>query len=712
MRSKVRAASVLVQIAFRNLFASRWKTIIIGGIVLLGAYLVVLGSSLLDSIDVGMRHSIQGSLGGHLQLYRQDSKDDLAIYGGMMGPSDLRPIEDFAKLKAVLEKVPNVREIVPMGIDQAMVSTGNVFDRALEELRAAVRKRLAGDRSEEAERTYQAKKAHLQYMTGLLQQELHDARDIVDTASMSASQQKEFQTNDQDLARASAPSFWGKDFEADPLNALEFLENHVAPLSLDGGTMFINYVGTDHEAFRRAFDRMELVAGSWVPPGKRGALVGTYYAEQYLKLKTALRLDKIRDALGRGRKIAKDPELKRWVRENTTMTRDILLQLDPQQSDVLAADLRKLLDSSETELQPLLSTLLDTDDGNFAERYRYFYDRIAPLVHLYMFGVGDTITIKAPTRTGYINSVNVKVYGVVNFRGMEKNGLASVMTILDLMTWRDLYGHLTQEKAAEIAEMKKEVGVKDLGRDEAEAALFGSPGGVSVAETKATRISDPVLQGRVDTRDLFARTYTQAEIDDGVVLNTAVTLNKASSGDIRRAVKDVRAAVQKAGLPLKVVDWQKAAGMVGELVSMFRFVLYAVVGIIFGVALIIINNAMVMATLQRVKEIGTIRAIGAQRRFVLMMLLLETLVIGLTFGLGGGVLGALTVKVVALAGGIPAGNDQVYFLFSGPALIPSIGGTSLAIALAIVLFVSVLSGLYPALLAMRVTPVEAMASEE
>ena len=34
-------------------------------------------------------------------------------------------------------------------------------------------------------------------------------------------------------------------------------------------------------------------------------------------------------------------------------------------------------------------------------------------------------------------------------------------------------------------------------------------------------------------------------------------------------------------------------------------------------ALAIINNAPVMATLQRVQEIGTLRALGAQRRFIL-----------------------------------------------------------------------------------------------
>lgn len=712
MQAYLDELGVIVRIAFRNLFASRWKTIIIGGIVLFGAFLVVLGSSLLDSIDSGMRRSIQGSLGGHVQVYRADSKDELAIYGGMMGPSDLRPIEDFGALKAKLSRVNNVREVVPMGIDQAMVSTGNVFDRALEQLRAAVKQRLAGDRSPEAERTYEAKKAHVEHMTGLLRGELKEARDIVDVEAMSPTQQEEFRRNAKDLVRSTTPAFWREDFEKDPLASLEFLENRIAPLSLDGGTMFINYVGTDHEAFRQAFDRMELVKGQWVPPGKRGALIGTYYAEEYLKLKTARRLDKIRDALARGKKIAKDQELQRWVRENTTMTRDVLLQLDPQETAAIAAELRTYLGANETELQPLLSRFLDTDDASFAERYRWFYDRIVPRLHLYMFSVGDTITIKAPTRTGYINSVSVKIYGLVNFRGMEKSGLASVMTILDLMTWRDLYGHLTKEKAAEIAELKKSVGAQELSREDAEAALFGSADAVSEVESKATRIEEPKLDDRVAAKELFARTYTQEEIDGGVALNAAVILEKASNGDIRRAVKDVQAAVKDLGVPMKVVDWQQAAGMVGQTVTLFRVVLYLVVGIIFAVALIIINNAMVMATLQRVKEIGTMRAIGAQRRFVLTMLLVETMTIGLVFGLGGAAVGALVVAAVRGAGGIPATSDMLNFLFAGPALLPTLGVGSVVTSLVIVVLVSVLSGFYPALLAMRVTPVEAMATEE
>ncbi len=96
--------------------------------------------------------------------------------------------------------------------------------------------------------------------------------------------------------------------------------------------------------------------------------------------------------------------------------------------------------------------------------------------------------------------------------------------------------------------------------------------------------------------------------------------------------------------------------------------------IFFVVALVIINNAMVMATLQRVKEIGTMRAIGAQRRFVLAMLLVETMTVGLVFGLagaGGGRPGG--GRPSAAGGGIPATTDMLNFLFAGPALLPDAG---------------------------------------
>jgi ABC-type lipoprotein release transport system permease subunit len=702
-------AGIVVQIGFRNLWMNRAKTFIIGGIILLGATLVVVGSSLLDSVDSGIRSSIQGSLAGHLQVYHARSKDALALYGGMMGEPVLEPIEDFAAVKAALGEVPNVKQVVPMGIEQAMVATGNQFDVALEKLRADVRAKLAGDPDPELPRRYEARKAHLRRMIGILREDLAQARAIVD---LEAPEVAEMTRDFEVLVRAGTDAFWAE-LDRDPLAGLELLENRVAPLALEGGFTFVRYVGTDLEAFLRAFDRARVVEGEPVPPGRRGILLGKWYAEEYLKLKLAHRLDKIRLAREvHGRRISEDEELQRWARELAGQTREVLLQLDPIQAEEAARRLRRALEADEPDLAKLLVRLVTVDDASFDRRYRIFYDELAPMLQLYQIAPGDTITIKAPAKSGYMNSVNVKVYGFVEFRGLEQSSVAGVMSLMDILTFRDLYGYLTAERAAEIRRIQAGSGARAVSRERAEDELFGG-GAAVVSEGRAATIDEGAVlspRGAAPAEDPFARTYGREEIERGVVLNAALILEDPSR--LRETARDVEAAARAAGLDLKVVDWQEASGLIGKFVTLARVILYVAVLIIFVVALVIINNAMVMATLQRVKEIGTMRAIGAQRRFVLAMLLVETVAVGVAFGLVGSVLGVIVVWGIGAAGGIPATNDQLAFFFSGPALLPRLGTTSLAVSLAIVLVVSVLSGLYPALLAMRVTPVEAMAAEE
>jgi ABC-type antimicrobial peptide transport system permease subunit len=243
--------------------------------------------------------------------------------------------------------------------------------------------------------------------------------------------------------------------------------------------------------------------------------------------------------------------------------------------------------------------------------------------------------------------------------------------------------------------------------------LFGSAGGLDGGETKQARIDEGKLLSARDARpaqELAARRYSQDEIDRGVALNAALVLDDPAR--LGQTLKDVQRASDQAKLGLKVLDWETASGVVGQFVVVLRIIITVAILIFFLVALVIINNAMVMATLQRVKEIGTMRAIGAQRRFVLVMLLVEITTVGLVFGLGGVALGGLVVALVRVAGGIPATTDMLNFLFAGPALFPTMDTASVVVSLVVVVVVSILSGFYPALLAMRVTPVEAMASEE
>jgi ABC-type antimicrobial peptide transport system permease subunit len=428
-------------------------------------------------------------------------------------------------------------------------------------------------------------------------------------------------------------------------------------------------------------------------------------------LKTAHRLDQIHEAVAvKGKKIAKDPDLKDLVKQNRQQTREIVLQLDPLSTQKAVSLLQGALGTKEPDLAKLLSAFLNTDDQNFGSRYKLFYDQLAPMLELYRLKPGETLTIKSYTKSGYVQAVNVKIYGTFQFKGLEKSGLAGALSLMDLMSFRDLYGFITPEKIAETKALQAAAGAKFVARDKAEAELFGASS--TVEQTQEKRIDSRVEFGggdKVKRTDLAGQIYSQDEMEQGVALGAAILLKDPSQ--LKETMRDLQAISDKEKLGLKVIDWQKAAGNLGQFIFVAKFILFFATAIIFVVALVIINNAVVMATLQRVREIGTMRAIGAQRKFVLAMVLTETVVLGMAFGTVGAGLGSALVLWLNHAG-IPAANDFLYFFFSGPRLYPYLNAGSLIGAFFVVLIVTCVSALYPAVMATRVSPIQAMASED
>jgi ABC-type antimicrobial peptide transport system permease subunit len=110
-----------------------------------------------------------------------------------------------------------------------------------------------------------------------------------------------------------------------------------------------------------------------------------------------------------------------------------------------------------------------------------------------------------------------------------------------------------------------------------------------------------------------------------------------------------------------------------------------------------------MAVTERFREIGTMKCLGALDRFVLRLFILEA---GMQ-GLAGSAAGALVGAVFALAGGL--------IRFGGPAVqlvaVTEVAA-SLASATGIGIGLSLLGVLYPALVAARMQPVEAMRVEQ
>lgn len=694
---------LLVQVAFRNLFAS-WVNVIIGAIILFGTMLVVVGGAVVDSLDESMSRSIIGSVAGHLQVYSEKSKDSLALYGNMGGEADLRVIERFSDIKKVLEQHPNVKTVVPMGTNSTMLMSGNTVDLTLARLRDLYKQAAAGE-TPELRAQIDSLKSHVRQMLALLDKDLERRNAIAAESAMDPADLRA-------LERARPPEFW-EGFDKDALASLEFLENRIAPLVTDGDMVPLRYLGTDLVNFQKTFDRMRIVDGTPVPEGQRGLLLAKYGYEEFFKLKAARRLDIIQEARAiNHRKIADDPDLQRRLKENQAQTREILFQLDPLKTQQAVARLQKALGSNETELEKLLVAFFTMDDTNFDTRYQQFYAELAPLLNLYRLRLGDELSITAFTRTGYARSANVKVYGTYEFTGMEKSQLAGSINLMDLITFRELYGYMTVDQKDELEKLQAASGVAEVSRADAEAALFGEDSALVVETASGTINVDAQLADASQARrqqELAVRKYTQQDIDEGMVLHAAVMLKNPET--LEQTMAELQESSKKAGLPLKVISWHEASNIVGQIILVAKLVLYAAVFIIFVVAVVIINNSVMMATLQRVREIGTMRAIGARRGFVLGMVLLETTVLGLVFGAMGALLGTLAVKGLGVAG-IPAFHESMYFFFSGPRLFPTLQASNIITALVIVVGVSAFSTFYPAFLATRVSPLQAMQTDE
>jgi len=719
---------LLLRMALRSLWSHKVKSLIVGSLMAFGTTLVVTGTALLDSIQSAMSRSIIHSLAGHLQVYSSEAEDELSIYGGgMMSGNEVGQIPNFSKVKSVIAAVPNVKAVVPMGIQLANMSRGSDLDRAFSQLREAHRR---GDATVAPRLVPRIKR-----LLSLLESEL------INREAVSSPEVKKTVTAQLvDVRRVMNAAFW-TEYDTDPLTALDFLDTRIAPLGGEGRLMYLRYVGTDLDSFSSNFDRFQLVEGEMVPKGARGLLINQRFAESRLKLTAARLLDDLEEGRQQGVPISGTPNLESKARRLATLAGSITILLEPKDAKTIEAQLAALitplgpatdagktqrfedlktgtqftvkrktspdLEAYDANLDRLLTAFLTMDDTTLQWRAQFFYEVLGKKIDLYPFETGDVVTIRAFTKRGYIKAVNVKVWGKFVFKGLERSELSGAANLLDLMTFRDLYGQMTEAQREELSQIQAEAGAQDVARENAEDLFFGGDEETETSETETTGFSEfaGVNLKRQRRATVDERRFQQDELEGGMAINAAILLEDDSM--LAETQAAVQKAVDAAGLKLRVIDHERASGLIGQLAMLIRGILYVAIFIIFAVALVIINNSMVMATLERVREIGTLRAIGAQKRFVMAMFMLETLTLGLVTGGIGAALGAGIITIINRVG-IPATNDIMVFAFSGPRLRPDFTADHIFVAVGIIMVVTLLATYYPARIATRIQPIEAM----
>lgn len=178
-----------------------------------------------------------------------------------------------------------------------------------------------------------------------------------------------------------------------------------------------------------------------------------------------------------------------------------------------------------------------------------------------------------------------------------------------------------------------------------------------------------------------------------------------SKDEITKAIEQYNQDQRNQGKEENVINYNDMVGImmksVSQIINTISYVLISFVAISLIVSSIMIGIITYISVLERTKEIGILRAIGASKKDISRVFNAETFIVGLISGLLGiGITVLLTIPINLLIHAIAG--------VSVNATLPVMGGL---ILIAISMILTVIAGLIPAKMASKKDPVEALRTE-
>lgn len=236
------------------------------------------------------------------------------------------------------------------------------------------------------------------------------------------------------------------------------------------------------------------------------------------------------------------------------------------------------------------------------------------------------------------------------------------------------------------------------------------------------------VQKTITVRVAGVLSETRGESDGTMYMRMedVTAINEWSRGTrINRNKEGYSMLIVKTNDPSSVIDITDAINKLGyqastpqstvQSINSFFMVLQVIFGGVGAIALLVaaigIANTMTMAILERTREIGLMKAIGAKNKDILSIFLGEAAGIGFVGGLGGVILGwgsSALLNIVAIsyfASQASGGGGSIPTMAtSTPFWLP-------IFALVFSIVIGLISGLYPALRAATLVPVDALKYE-
>lgn len=315
------------------------------------------------------------------------------------------------------------------------------------------------------------------------------------------------------------------------------------------------------------------------------------------------------------------------------------------------------------------------------------YDNLRTRNDLVLMGITGTTTS---------TDVRVPVKGI--FKYTQINELIGDINIIDSETARECLGYIT---AADMITDLSEEDKRLLNTIEDEENLFSEE---IVSENDFSGNSAFNYDDNFKSNE---KEKVTADYDKGAFTLGQVNIKQGVSPEI--VSERLNLAFQEANLDkiVRAVPWRKSWAVLSGYAGIIGSGLMIFINCIYFAAILMIANTLSMAAMERTGEIGTMRVIGAQKRFTSGMFVAETSVLSFFFG-GLGILSGIAAIMAFTVMNIKTTSPYLQLVFGGSVFRPILEINSIITGIVQLAVITVLGLIYPVLVAGRIKPIDAM----
>lgn len=304
--------------------------------------------------------------------------------------------------------------------------------------------------------------------------------------------------------------------------------------------------------------------------------------------------------------------------------------------------------------------------------------------------VGDIITLQALGNSMKIHEVELK--GIYKY----KNGSAAVMqmSLIDIESYRILAKMIVgTTDVIDVSDEELELLDDDFDFD----SMFSDD---VVANSANDSFDFNEVLGDLSLREALTQPST------GTWSFTLIMLDNLSKVDSVKS--DIEKWALENDISIEVKTWKTSAGSTGDTIKYAKIIISVFIIIVSIVTIIIIMNTLVVSIIERTSEIGTMRAIGANKSFIRRMFISETLTISMVFGTIGILIALIFLFIFNRFGISFQGNLLLEAIFAGEKLFPVTSIGTIINGFIVSFFIGIIASLYPVSVALKIDPIKAI----